>query len=128
MKKLLTILCLVLLVSCSEPPRLVQSGDLVTREGLYFEKFSDEPFTGIEVGFHGNKSVQLKEKTNYKDGKRHSLSEGYFENGQLNYKENYKNGLRDGLWEYFDENGQLQPGSPRCYRKDVVVKMSYCED
>ena len=103
MKKLLTILCLVLLVSCSnEDPE----EELVERQGITYETNSTTPFTGSSVSYHDN--GQLKEKINYKDGKKHSLSEGYFENGQLNYKGNRKNGIRDGLYESYYETGLLK--------------------
>ncbi|SVE32657.1 uncharacterized protein METZ01_LOCUS485511, partial [marine metagenome] len=51
MKQLLTILCLVLLVSCSPPPE-VPSDKLVERQGITYEINSTTPFTGIEVSYH----------------------------------------------------------------------------
>ncbi len=59
MKKLLTILGLVLLVSCSNE---VPSDKLVERNGITYEVNSTTPFTGSSVGYHDNS--QLKEREN----------------------------------------------------------------
>ena len=66
MNKVLLILSVVLLASCS--PKEVTSGQLVERQGIKYEVNSTTPFTGVSVGYHDN--GQLKEKANYKDGKR----------------------------------------------------------
>ena len=82
MKKLLTILCLVLLVSCSPKPP------------------PDGPYTKYYP------SGQIEIKGNFKDGIPHGLIENFYENGQLESRGNFIDGkLEDGLWEYFDEDG-----------------------
>ena len=145
MKKLLTILCLVLLVSCSNE---VPPDQLVERNGITYEINSTTPFTGSSVGYHDN--GKLKEKGNYIDGKEEGLQESFWENGQLWDRENYKDREPDGLWESFHENGQLslkqnykdgkedgleeyfkEDGSfwfNNCYKNGEKVDMSYCED
>ena len=96
MKKLLTILCLVLLVSCSnEPPPEVPSDKLVERQGIRYEINSQTPFTGSSVTYH--------------------------ENGQLKKVENYKNGKKDGLQRRYDDDGREYNFSPRCYKNDEMV-------
>ena len=105
MKKLLTILCLVLLVSCSPtPPPEVPSDKLVERQGITYKVNSTTPFTGTSVGYHEN--GQLEFRSNYKDGKPEGLWKRFHENGQLEGRGNSKNGEPDGLWENFHENGQ----------------------
>ena len=103
MKHLLTIFCLVLLVSCSKE---VPSDKLVFRNGFIYEINSTVPFTGSSVDYHDN--GQLSSKGNYKDGKRDGLVEGFHENGQLRYRRNFKDGELDGLFEWFHKNGQLR--------------------
>ena len=103
MKKLLTILCLVLLVSCSNE---VETDKLVYRNGLYYEVNSTKPFTGSVVEYHDN--GQLEMRGNYKDGKDDGLWESYYENGQLEMRGNYKDGEPDGLREFHYDNGQLE--------------------
>jgi antitoxin component YwqK of YwqJK toxin-antitoxin module len=127
MKKLLTILCLVLLVSCSNE---VPSHRLIENGGVTFEIDSNDPFTGVSTEYHEN--GQPEEKTYYKNGKKVSktrfdyyengqlisienyknellegLHEDFYENGKLMTRGNYKDGKIDGLWEYFDEEGNL---------------------
>ncbi len=146
MKKLLTILCLVLLVSCSNE---VPSDKLVERGDITYETNSTTPFTGSSVSYHDN--GQLEMRGNYKDGKDDGLWEGYYENGQLSVKGNYKDGELHGLYESFHKNGQLnvrrnykdgkedgleeffreEDGSfwfKNCYKNNEKVDMSYCED
>ena len=97
MKHLLIIFNLLLtLVSWSKD---VDYNDLVKRDGLYYEKFSNDPFTGKVTG---------RMQGNYKDGKREGEHLGYFENGQLSYKGNYKDGKKEGEHLYYYESiGQL---------------------
>ena len=98
-------------------------GDLVKREGIYYEKFTDVPFTGeiirgLEqgsfkngvkdgawIGYHGNGQLGFKE--NFKNDKKEGAFVSYWENGQLFYKGNFKNDKREGTWIRYWENGQL---------------------
>ena len=82
MKKLLTILCLVLLSSYSYS------------EDIPYETFYD--------------NGQLQEKGNYKEGKIHGLSESFYPTGIIRSKGNFISGLRDGLWGFYSPNGQLK--------------------
>ena len=96
--------------------------DLVERDGIYYKKFTDVPFTGkidgqfnglIENGkregswvvFHQNGHLYFK--GDYKNGKEDSSWVSYWDNGQLNYKGNYNNGKREGSYELYYRNGQL---------------------
>ena len=102
MKRLLTILCLVLLVSCSNE---VPSDKLVERQGIKYEVNSTTPFTGSSVTYHEN--GQLSTKVSLKNGKPDGLWEGFYENGQLKERGNIKDLKQDGLVEYFDKEGNL---------------------
>ena len=95
MKRLLTILCLVLLVSCSPPPP-----------------------DGLDEWFHEN--GQLWKRQNYKNGERDGLYEEFYSNGQLRSRGNYIDGERDGLWRIFDEDGNLT--RTLTYRNGVMVE------
>ena len=81
MKRLLTILCLVLLSSYSYSQEVIPEVETVTKDGLVYHQSSTEPFTGIVEDFH--------------------------ENGQLEVRKNFTDGKQDGLWEFFDEDGNL---------------------
>ena len=75
---LLLTICFLPVLSGKE----VNQGDLIERNGLWYEKFTSVPFTG---------SVN----TEYTDGKR-------AKNGE------FVDGLKEGLWEVYWENGQLR--------------------
>jgi len=98
MKKLsLTLLTFLLFLS----PNLVLSEtfyDLVVRDGLYYKKFSDVPFSGVTTG---------NEQGTIKNGIREGVWITYHPNGQLKSKGNYKNGKTDGSWVYNYEIGVM---------------------
>ncbi len=100
------IIPLVLMCLMSFPGWGVTYDDLVKREGLYYKKFSDIPFTGEMVRYHDN--GQLWRKGNYKNGKEEGTWVYYWDNGQLRMKGNYTNGKEEGTWEYYHKNGQLK--------------------
>ena len=102
--KILVILSLIVLVSCS--PTEVPSEKLVERGGITYLINSQTPFSGRSVSYYEN--GQLEFKINYKDGKENGLWEEYHENGQLRERGNFKDGKRDGLWEGYHENGRLE--------------------
>ena len=79
--------------------------NLVIRDGLYYEKFTDVPYTGNITGKVQGKinkgredgpwlkyydNGNLKSKTYYEDGLEHGEVFSYFENGQLKFKSIFK--------------------------------------
>jgi antitoxin component YwqK of YwqJK toxin-antitoxin module len=119
-KTLLTILFISLL---SSPSWSMTVFDLVEREGIYYQRFTDVPFTGeiirgLEQGSFKNGKRDgawvnyydnggLMDKGNYKNGKAEGASVGYYENGQLMWKGNYKNGKREGAWVSYNKGGTV---------------------
>ncbi len=113
MKRLLTILCLVLLSVHSYSQEILideefsrKSGlprnQLVERQGIKYKINSTIPFTGSSVVYHDNGQLWYRE--NYKDGKPDGLQEGFWSNGQLWFRQNWKDGKPDGLHERFYDN------------------------
>ena len=72
--------------------------DLVKRDGIYYKKFTDVPFTG---------KVKGKTQGSLKNGKRYGAWVRYYGNGQLQWKGTYKDGKEDGVWVRYMSNGQL---------------------
>ena len=96
--------------------------ELIKRDGIYYKKFSDEPFTGnvtddIKGSFKNGKkdgswfyyssNGQLSSKGNFINGKKEGLWIGYWDNGQINYKTEYKNDVLEGSHLEYQNNGQL---------------------
>ena len=135
MKKLLPILFVLIITSCSPEPKEpkepeVQSIYLQERGGVYYEVNSTIPFTGKNRTYHtilGVTSEQIwsyrdglrdgvrktstngnvVSKTIYKDGEKDGLDEMFKEDGQLIWRKNYKDGEQHGLEEVYYKNGQL---------------------
>ena len=102
MKKLFILpIFLLSLISCSSEIESEIEGktdSVVERGGLYYEEFSETPFTGKVTG---------KEQGRIKDGKKEGEWVGYWGNGQLMSKVSYKNGKEEGEWVGYHGNGQL---------------------
>ena len=100
MKKLTSIILILFLSLLSSPSmsETLTMDDLVERDGLYYKKFTDIPFTGETTG---------KGEGSFKDGKRVGKWVFYFDNGQLRQKSEYKDGKAVGEWIHYWDNGQL---------------------
>jgi len=98
MRKLsLTLLTCLLFLS----PNVVLSetmNDLVYRDGLFYKKFSEVPFSGETTG---------DSQGTIKNGKKEGAWVTYHPNGQLKSKGNFKNGKTDGSWVYKYEIGVM---------------------
>ena len=80
--------------------------DLVYRDGRYYKKFTDDPFTGNITG--------KTEQGTIRNGKKEGLWVYYYDNGQLSYKVTYKDNKKDGPYVNYYDNGQL--GSKGTYK------------
>ena len=78
---------------------MLSINDLVEKDGLYYEKNSDDPFSGEVTGNIVGK---------FKNGKPEGEWVEYYENGELLSKGNYINGELDGEFLYNFEDGQLR--------------------
>ena len=95
MKPLLLIAITILAVGCGEKnesitetkPELniVPDEKLIIREGIWYLKGADTPFTGKVFSLHEN--GQKKYEGNFKDGKKDGISLGWQENGQKEFEE-----------------------------------------
>ena len=63
----------------------IDAKDLILREGLYYKKFSDVPFSGKVTG---------EKQGTLKDGKEEGAWVSYKGNGKLETKGDYKNGVK----------------------------------
>ena len=116
----LFIIPLVLMSLVSFPSWGLSMDDLVEREGLFYKKFTDVPFSGEVEGTdqgkfkNGKKEAswmvyrttgQLLEKGNYKNNKRQGYWTYYHKDGQVNFRGHYKNGKKNGPFEWYYSNG-----------------------
>ena len=100
MTRILTSVVLVVLLFPSLAlGETVKDEDLVLRDGLYYKKFTDVPFTGKITGeFQGK----------LKNGKKEGPWVSHHDNGQIGSEGDFKNGKPDGPWVYYHKNGQLK--------------------
>ena len=110
--------------------------DLVERNDLYYEKFTNVPFngkvTGREQGSFKNgvedgawveywDNGQLSDEGNYKKGKKDGSWVTYYPNGQLWVKGNYKNGKKEGAWFFYEPNGTLMELHTGTYKDGWMI-------
>ena len=70
--------------------------DLVQRDGLFFKRYEDIPFTGTIDGHESGTII---------NGLRHGFWRVFYSDGQLKSKGNYQNGIKDGKWIGYRPNG-----------------------
>jgi len=108
-KSALLLLLVTALIGCGSD---VSSFDLVQRDGLFYKKFSEVPFTGKVTGL---------DKGLIKNGKREGAWVLYWENGQLMSKGNWKKGKKDGLWVYYFEAGRFNASWSGTFKNGVKI-------
>ena len=119
MKKLTSIILILFLSLLSSPSSSESFDDLVERDGLYYKKFTQVPFTGDITG---------QSQGSFKDGKAIGEWVGYWSNGQLEYKGKYKDGWEEGEWVGYHDNGQLERKGKYKDGKKVGEWISYDKD
>ena len=100
--------------------------NLVKRDGRWFKKFTEIPFTGQIIEHHDN--GQLKEKGNYRNGEKEGAWSFHHDNGQLREKGNYRNSELEGEWITYYYNGQLRKKGKWKTRKEEGKWVCYNED
>ena len=107
MKHLLVMAFAILTIGCGEKKSDgVNLDELEDREGVFYLKNSNSPYTGKCFEFHEN--GQKETEMTFKGGKMDGPAVWWYENGQKKSEENYKDGKPDGLLVYWYENGQKQ--------------------
>ena len=106
MKILFLIISIFLLSSPSWSERVDES-ELTLRDGLWYKKFTNTPFTGTSTGQAQGKVL---------NGKPEGEWFFYYYDGGLNAITNFKYGLREGKHEEYHENGKLRHKSN--YKKE----------
>jgi chemotaxis protein MotB len=71
--------------------------DLTLRNGVFYKRYTDVPFSG---------SITGKINVRLENGKFEGHFDGYYDDGQLKEKGSYKSGKRTGLWEEFSKGGE----------------------
>ena len=86
--------------------------DLVEREGLYYKKFTDVPFTG---------KVEGKEQGSFKDGEKDGSWITYHDNAQLCNKGGFWLGKKEGTWVWYSKDGTITEKLSGNYKNDIKI-------
>ena len=90
----------------------VTMDDLVERDGVYYKKFTDVPFSGKVTG-RGLGQI--------KNGEKEGPWVRYYDDGQLYQKGNYKNGKKEGPWVGYSTDGSVWKGLTGTFKNDKKV-------
>jgi antitoxin component YwqK of YwqJK toxin-antitoxin module len=112
MKLLNTLITILFISLLSFPSWSATMDDLVYRGGIYYQKFTDVPFTGEMTG-------QIQ--GSFKNGKREGAWVGYWDNGQLYRKGNWKNGKEEGVWVSYNQDGTINTGYTGTYKNGKKI-------
>jgi antitoxin component YwqK of YwqJK toxin-antitoxin module len=93
--------------------RGLEMDDLVIREGLYYEKFTDVPFSG---------KIEGLQRGSFKDGKKDGPWVRYRDDGQLRDKGTFKDGKLHGPWVIYNEDGTVNEEYTGTYKDGVKVE------
>ena len=96
-------LAMVIFVIFVSFPSFSESIDeLVERDGLYFKKFTNIPFTGDVDGQSQGAIINGIKEGNWLE---------YHDNGQLHSRGRWKNGKKEGIWFEYHKHGKLHKSS-----------------
>jgi len=112
MNKTLTTFFTVLFCLTSSVGWSLEYKELIKRDGLYYKKFTDVPFTGEITGQH---------KGLFKNGKKEGSFIEYWNNGQLFSRGNWKNGKMDGSWVGYKRDGTLYKTFSGTFKNDEKI-------
>ena len=130
-------LILTLMLSLVSFPSLgVDFDDLVERNGLFYEKLTDVPFTGKVTGtkqgfmkkgkregewkFYYGDNV-LKAQGPYEQGKQNGTFTIYYDNAQVLYKGNYIHGAKEGRFDFYQKDGTVNKQKSGIYRSGEKI-------
>ena len=114
-------LTLLLILSVGYSQQEYHLNDLLTiNNGLFTEKFSNEPITGKVYGYFGenNKKVYIG---NVRNGKEEGNWIWWYHNGQKSYEGTFKDGERQGLHTSWYHNGQKE--NEVIFKDGEVIKL-----
>jgi len=120
----LVLLAVSILLNCTKE---VGEDELVQRNGLIYERNSDEPFSGNVVKYKSGQKIeefpvedgiqegikrlwyddgQIKGKFKFTAGEVNGTFEMWHENGKKSVEQEYSHGVEDGTFESWHENGK----------------------
>jgi len=90
----------------SEKKKSIQMDEVVKRDGIFYRKFSNIPFTGHIESYHTN--GQLKIIGDFSDGKKVGNWVEYYISGIKKSEGHFANGKKDGAWVYYFLNANIR--------------------
>ena len=106
MKNKLALTLLIVILSTPISGEILDTINLIKKNGLFYNKISDKLFTGFVVFKYDN--GKIKSKGSFKNGMEDGYWVDFNQNGSLFSKGNYTKGLPHGNFKFYHENGELE--------------------
>ena len=90
----------------SEKKVSIEMDEVVKRDGIFYRKFSNTPFSGHIESYHPN--GQLKIIGKFTDGKKIGNWVEYYISGNKKSEGHFANGKKDGAWVYYFLNANIK--------------------
>ena len=90
----------------SEKKVSIEMDEVVRRDGIFYRKFSNTPFSGHIESYHPN--GQLKIIGKFTDGKKIGNWVEYYISGNKKSEGHFANGKKDGAWVYYFLNANIK--------------------
>ncbi|MDR1835346.1 MAG: toxin-antitoxin system YwqK family antitoxin, partial [Fusobacteriaceae bacterium] len=118
------VLMVLLLIGLTLSGKVVNSDQLVKKDGVWYEEAENQPFTGLAKGYYSD--GKLRTELTFRDGVPDGPSKGYYVNGKLRSEGNFEKDKKAGVWQHYFENGAVQIREE--YNGDKCVVRDYFEN
>ncbi|WP_462429777.1 toxin-antitoxin system YwqK family antitoxin [Fusobacterium varium] len=105
MKKLIVMIAAMLMLSCGNNLKEIELSSLESKDGVFYEKGVEEPFTGkVTAKYPDGKKMM---ESYWKNGKQDGKQKQYYEDGKIKIEGTFKNGKADGVIKVYDTTGKV---------------------
>jgi antitoxin component YwqK of YwqJK toxin-antitoxin module len=89
-------------VTLANNVRTISAAQLVERNGVFYDRLSDRPFTGRVISRYTTGNLRLE--SFFEDGLKEGTEKSWYEDGSIRRESGYREGERHGEWTSWDTN------------------------
>lgn len=105
MKKILILVAALLIISCGNNSKEIDLSLLENKNGVFYEKGAEKPFTGKVTAKYPDGKKMLE--SSWKNGKQDGKQTQYYEDGKPKIEGTFKDGRADGTIKVYDSSGKI---------------------
>ena len=105
MKKVLILIVALSMISCGNNSKEIDLSLLENKNGVFYEKGAEKPFTGKVTAQYPDGQKMLE--SYWKDGKQEGKQIQYYKDGKPKIEGIFKDGKADGTIKVYDPSGKI---------------------